>query len=549
MHHQTQKQAVIYCRVSTKEQAEEGNSLVTQERNCREYAHKHGYEVAATFIEQGESAKTADRTELKKLLAFCTSKKNGVQAVITYKIDRISRNTDDYSHIRMLLRKYKVEIKSTSEVFSDTPAGRFMENIIANVAQFDNDVRTERSVGGMKEAVREGRYVWMAPYGYSNVRVNGKATIAPNENAGYVKEAFTLVATGQHSVRAIWKHLAVKGMRTVRGNVMPQSYFYTMLQNKLYTGWIEKFGEQYRGSFTPIITEGLFHAVQRIRSRKSPATFIRRTDNPDFPLRNFFRHPSGKVLTGSWSQGNQKKYPYYLIHGHHINIRKEALESTFAGWLNNFRLDVDYFETLKKKVHTCNETRIQAHTKVTEAIPAQIEKLKAKQELILEKNLAGVINDIVAREHINRLQAEVYQLEQQQIQQATAPADSVLSEAVREILQRPGDAWMQADIQGKKKLQWFYFPDGIEIEKTQSRTQKICKLFKVKKEISPCFSSNVHQSFRKSNMGFSQVLQIRDSIHFNKELSLEETLEELAKLNAIVNDTEETTSQQENIRM
>ncbi len=62
------------------------------------------------------------------------------------------------------------EIKSVTEYFEDTPAGRFMENIIANVGQFDNDVRTERCIGGMREAINEGRYVWMAPIGYKNVR-------------------------------------------------------------------------------------------------------------------------------------------------------------------------------------------------------------------------------------------------------------------------------------------------------------------------------------------------------------------------------------------
>src|SRR6188474_2337981 len=97
------KRAVIYCRVSTKEQVEEGNSLVTQEKLCREYALKHGYEIVHAFIEQGESAKTAERPELQKLLSFCAFRKNGIQALITYKIDRISRNTDDYSHLRILL--------------------------------------------------------------------------------------------------------------------------------------------------------------------------------------------------------------------------------------------------------------------------------------------------------------------------------------------------------------------------------------------------------------------------------------------------------------
>jgi site-specific DNA recombinase len=127
------KRAVIYCRVSTKEQVEEGNSLVTQERNCRDYAIKYGYEVAYVFIELGESAKTADRTEWQKLIGYCANKKNKIEAIIAYKIDRISRNTDDYSQIRILLKRYGVEIKSTSEYFENTPAGRFMENIIANV--------------------------------------------------------------------------------------------------------------------------------------------------------------------------------------------------------------------------------------------------------------------------------------------------------------------------------------------------------------------------------------------------------------------------------
>ncbi len=100
------KKAVIYCRVSTKEQVEEGNSLVTQERLCKEYALKHGFDVAHIFIEQGESAKTADRTELQKLLKYCTDRKNQIQAVIAYKIDRVSRNMDDYSQIRLVLKKY-----------------------------------------------------------------------------------------------------------------------------------------------------------------------------------------------------------------------------------------------------------------------------------------------------------------------------------------------------------------------------------------------------------------------------------------------------------
>ena len=54
--------AVIYCRVSTKEQAQ-NLSLPTQLRACRDYCEREGYEVAKVFIDAGESAKTIDRLE------------------------------------------------------------------------------------------------------------------------------------------------------------------------------------------------------------------------------------------------------------------------------------------------------------------------------------------------------------------------------------------------------------------------------------------------------------------------------------------------------
>ena len=64
------KNAVIYCRVSTTEQVE-GTSLGYQEKVCKEYAEKKGYHVLKVFIEEGESAKTADRTQLNSMLAYC----------------------------------------------------------------------------------------------------------------------------------------------------------------------------------------------------------------------------------------------------------------------------------------------------------------------------------------------------------------------------------------------------------------------------------------------------------------------------------------------
>ena len=61
--------AVIYVRVSTKEQTE-NLSLPTQLRACEDYCRRQGYEVLERFHEEGESAKTTDRSQLQALLKW-----------------------------------------------------------------------------------------------------------------------------------------------------------------------------------------------------------------------------------------------------------------------------------------------------------------------------------------------------------------------------------------------------------------------------------------------------------------------------------------------
>src|SRR2546423_14160557 len=70
------EKAVIYTRVSTEEQVKGGTSLSGQKAACEEYCERQGYKVAKSFVEEGESAKTANRTELKALLTYCREAKD-----------------------------------------------------------------------------------------------------------------------------------------------------------------------------------------------------------------------------------------------------------------------------------------------------------------------------------------------------------------------------------------------------------------------------------------------------------------------------------------
>jgi site-specific DNA recombinase len=81
--------AVIYVRVSTKEQTE-NLSLPTQLRACEEYCRRLGYEILERFHEEGESAKTTDRSQLQALLKYCRTHKGKVHIVVVYNLTRFA---------------------------------------------------------------------------------------------------------------------------------------------------------------------------------------------------------------------------------------------------------------------------------------------------------------------------------------------------------------------------------------------------------------------------------------------------------------------------
>lgn len=475
---------------------DEGNSLKTQEKLCREYALKNGYEVAELFIEQGESAKNANRTELNRLMIYCSTKKNGINAVIAYKIDRIARNIDDYRFIRVQLKRYGIEIKSTSEYFEDTPAGRFMENIIANVAQFDNDVRTERSMGGMRDAMREGRYVWIAPFGYSNFgdpKAGIKSNIVPNEKASVIRKLFTEISKNEKSVDALRLELHSEGLATKKGWLLTKSHTYKLLNNEVYVGWIIKFGERHKGIYEPLISEELFQQVQRVLKRRAHRGFVYLRENPDFPLRRFVFHPSGKKITGYWAQGRHKKYAYYRFIGiPKTEIKKADLETAYMQLVDSYRLKSEHIEYLKQAMIDALGAATEKDFKEAERLRAYVAELYDRQTSLIEKNDKGILSDTVLKKQLDLIEEKLVKTHADLYKLPDEKEDiGDLMDFAKEYLENPAEVWQKSTFKTKLELQWFEFPQGVTFRDSKFRTGEIASIFKVKDIFSPLLSSRV----------------------------------------------------------
>ncbi len=191
------KNVLAYIRVSTKTQADMGTSLSVQEQICQDFADRNGYKIIHIFSDQGESAKTANRPELIKMMDYCKKHKKEISAIIIYKVDRFARRSSDYLNLRPYFRSLDINVISATEPFEDNPIGRLMESNLASWAQFDNEIRAERSITEMIKAIHEGRWPWQARIGYINSIYDGKKNIAHYEpQAKYFPRIFELIVQG-----------------------------------------------------------------------------------------------------------------------------------------------------------------------------------------------------------------------------------------------------------------------------------------------------------------------------------------------------------------
>lgn len=509
------KLAVLYCRVSTNRQAIRGSSLESQEKICSLYARQSGYEIAKIFLEEGESAKTADRTKLLELVDYCEHKRNRIEAVIFYKIDRWARYMLDYHNLKSSLNKLGISIKSATENLDDSPAGRFMENVLASQAQFDNEVRAERCAGGMKEAMRQGRYVWMAPIGYKNIKIADKATIGIDEKNGImIRSVFDQVATGLFAIETVRKNITKSGLLNKQGKPLSKCYFYKLLTNPLYAGWIVKFGEKHKGLFAPLVKQDVFDLVQRVLRGKGTKHTVHKKDNPDFPLRRFIKNPNGEKLTGSWSKGAYKRYAYYRFGSKGLNIKKEKLEHAFVKYMNSFALKKYVLSQLEDEIQEAIALADAAHVKEREHMKKEIYKLEDQQNMLIQKNLKGVVSDEILSRQLSMIDTQLTKLNQLLID---TPATSIdIADAINfamPYLKKPGEIWLKSSLETKIELQKFQFPNGIVFDGETFGTPAIPSIFNAKVCVLKQKSPNVDSRFQFWNFDPVEMKELRNEIY------------------------------------
>ena len=387
------KRGIIYCRVSSIEQVD-GTSLESQERMCREYSERQGIDVIDVFVDRGESAKTADRPQFLKAIAMCAQKNNKIDSLVVYKLDRFARNQSDHVTVQAKLKQYGTQLRSVTEPIDDTPMGKMMEGVLSTFAEFDNNIRTERSTGGMKERLKQGMWVWGAPLGYQRLEKAG--IMVPNDQAHYIRLAFKEYAKGTYTYKTLSNFLYTKGFRSKADKQIQFQTIQKMLKNPLYAGRIIKpeWGIDVLGQHEPIISESLFAQCQSAGRKHKP--FKQVLKNPNFPLRklvvcDWCKQP----LTGSYSTGRSgKKHAYYHHHKqnctHALSIKKQELEDSFVSFLEEINPTLEFADAFKAVCMDIYKEKNQETQKQNEKVAQDLPKLLAKKKTIYDNFEEGI---------------------------------------------------------------------------------------------------------------------------------------------------------------
>jgi len=318
--------ALIRCAIYTRKSSEEGleqsfNSLEAQREACCAYilSQKHeGWRMLNNHYDDGGfSGGTMERPALQSLLNDIQAGR--VDAVVVYKVDRLTRSLTDFARIIEIFDSGKVSFVSVTQNFNTTTSmGRLTLNVLLSFAQFEREITGERIRDKIAASKKKG--MWMGgvvPMGYDCVN---HRLIVNEAEARTVEEIFRhYLRLG--SVRELKMHLDHEGIvskaRTNRtgetsgGRPFSRGALYCLLKNSTYVGEIRHRNEVYGGQHEAIVPRESWDKAAALLAENNQAHRTKGTRSSQSLLTGKAFDPNGGRFTPTHSLKQGKRYRYY----------------------------------------------------------------------------------------------------------------------------------------------------------------------------------------------------------------------------------------------
>ena len=404
----------LYARKSTEDEERQVMSIEAQLAELDEYAKRENLEVIEKFIEN-KSAKSPGREIFNEMMAKVKDSKEPL-GLLAWHPDRLARNSIDGGQIIYLIDTGKLtSLRFPTFWFEPTPQGLFMLQVAFGQSKYYSDNLSENVNRGIRQKLRRGEWLSLAPLGYVN---NPKTrNIEPDPvKAKIIKKVFEEYAAGKHTLESLGERLSFFGVVSRNGTKICKSTLQGTLTNSVYIGVIDYHGEAYEGKYEPIVSKATFEAVQRVLKDRAKPRKNKKGHN--FPFVGLLRcGECGAAITAQYAHGNGGTYRYYrctkrLGPCSQRYLRENLVVTQLKQAISKVALCEDWAEKMLTQVDVWEKDTVQSSQTFAQNLQIKIKEIDAKLDKLVNAFLDGDIDKdvyLAKKEDIVRSKTELSQ--------------------------------------------------------------------------------------------------------------------------------------------
>lgn len=387
--------AVIFCRVSSKEQEETGYSLPAQEKFLRDYGEKQGLEVTKVFAISESAAGTIQRKTFNQMVEYVRKKK--ICAIIVETTDRLTRNFSDMPIIDTWLKEdeeHQVHLAKEACVLHNSSRSHewFIWRVKVATAEYYVRLLSENVKKGQKEKLSQGWIPTKPPMGYKTVGETGhKIHIIDEGIAPLIRKMFEYYATGDFSIKWLSMTMRREGLRSPQGNKVVNSRLHSLLRDPFYIGKIRWNGEIHKGKHEPLISKELFDKVQSMLVSKTTPKYRKH----NYLFQGLIRCAGCNGLI-TW----EKQRTHHYGHCNHYHdcaqktwVKEPEVEEQLLSGFDNLKLkNSRIVEWLKKALKESHQDEIEYHNSTVGELQTRYEAVQKRMDKLYDDKLDEKIN-------------------------------------------------------------------------------------------------------------------------------------------------------------
>ncbi len=475
--------AVSYTRVSSAGQFKTNGSIESQTKMVSHLSEQMKVPVLAVFGGTYESAQTEERKEFQRMLSFIEKSKENIRYIFVSDNDRFSRTGPNAIYLAEQLREKGIQIiAAANPLDTTTSTGSFQQNIQFLFSHFDNQLRREKTIRGMRQKYEKGYCISSLPMGYERQLINGEKRIVINQTGEAIRKAFRWKAElglRTSEIAARLQKLGYKISEKRLSEIFRNVFYCGLLSNKMLGAVIVE-GKNWE----PLVSRELFLKANAVlKQYHMPHDYHKEDSN--VPLRRFVACAKcGTMWTGYIVKAKGLYYYKCNKKGCKCNLSASTMHEEFKELLAQYEITPKNIGPLKQQLLLTFEQMNRTIFEQKGELENRKKELTGKVDKAEERFIEGDIDRESYHRYKNKIEEQLAEIakEEQKLSIPLSNQEKFIDFSLQ-ICQKLSGMWGSADLTYKQQLQKAIFPEGLAYDRA-NRTYRTCRVNSIIAQIS-----------------------------------------------------------------